>query len=76
MLGMPLEFRAVTRMQPLITLYHRRHARFGGGLDLAATWRSVPCSVDEIVNLAVLQPRNPTASQRFFRSDEVGKLIP
>ncbi len=29
MLGMPLEFRAVTRMQPLLTLYHRRHARFG-----------------------------------------------
>ncbi len=34
--GTPLGFRAVTRMQPLLTLYHRRHACFGGG---SWTWQ-------------------------------------
>ena len=44
MLGMPLEFRAVTRMQPLITLYHRRHARFGGrGLGSDVAFRPMFC---------------------------------
>ena len=44
-------------------------------LDLAATWRLVPCSAGEIVNMNLPQSRVPTASKRFLRCDGVEKVI-